>query len=66
MLTLKDIEQAVRQLAPSEFNAFRAWFAEYDAEIWDREFETDVKAGRLNALAEKALRDLREGHCTDL
>ena len=39
---------------------------EKDAEVWDRQLEEDVRAGRLDALAEEALRDLREGCCTDL
>ncbi len=66
MTTLKDIEYAIAHLPPEELAAFRAWFAEFDAEIWDRQFEADVKAGRLDQLAEKALKDLREGRCTDL
>jgi len=46
--------------------AFRAWFAEFDAAVWDKQFEEDVAAGRLDQLAEEALRDLREERCTDL
>jgi len=38
--------------------AFRASFAEFDGEIWDRQFEQDVAAGRLDALADVARRDL--------
>ena len=37
---------------------FRVWFAEFDAEVWDRQFEEDVAAGRLNSLAERALQHL--------
>jgi hypothetical protein len=66
MSNLKDVEHAVRQLSSDELAAFRAWFAEFDAEIWDRQFEEDVAAGRLDKLAEKALQHLREGRCTDL
>lgn len=66
MNTLQDIEHAVKQLSPEELAAFRTWFAEFDAEVWDRQFEADVSAGRLDALAEKALQYLREGRCTDL
>jgi hypothetical protein len=53
-------------LSPEELSVFRAWFAEFDAKLWDQEFEQDVVTGRLEALAEEALRDLREGRCTDL
>ena len=66
MNNLKDVEQAIKQLSSEELAAFRAWFAEFDAEVWDRQFEEDVAAGRLDNLAEKALRHLREGRCTNL
>jgi hypothetical protein len=56
----------VRGLPPQYLAAFRAWFADVDAEAWDRQLEEDVAAGRLDRLAEEALRDLREGRCTDL
>ena len=36
------------------------------AEAWDKEIEEDIKAGRLDHLAEKALEDLRAGRCKDL
>jgi hypothetical protein len=66
MSNLQEIETAISQLSADELTAFRAWFAEFDAEIWDRQFEEDVPAGRLNGLAERALQHLREGRCTDL
>ena len=66
MSNLQEIESAVSQLTKEELAAFRVWFAEFDAEIWDRQFEEDVAAGRLDGLAEQALQHLREGRCTDL
>jgi len=66
MSTMEKLKEAVCQLSPDELATFRAWFAEFDAAVWDRQFEEDVAAGRLDRLAEEALRDLREGHCTDL
>jgi hypothetical protein len=66
MSVLQDIEQAVKQLSTEELSAFRAWFAEFDTELWDKQFESDVVEGRLNALAERALQHLQEGNCTDL
>jgi hypothetical protein len=66
MSTVKEIKEAVRQLSPEDLAAFRAWFVEFDANVWDRQFEKDVAAGRLDQLAEEALQDLREGRCTDL
>jgi hypothetical protein len=66
MIRLQDIEAAIRNLSPEELVRFRQWFAEYDAQVWDREFEDDVAAGRLDALADEAINDLREGRCTEL
>jgi hypothetical protein len=66
MSTIEEIQTAVSKLSPEELSAFRAWFAEFDAKVWDQQFEQDVAAGRLDSLAEEALRDLREGRCTDL
>lgn len=66
MSTIHEIEDAVRKLPPNELAAFRRWFAEFDAGVWDRQFEADVAAGRLEEFAEQALNDLREGRCTDL
>lgn len=66
MSNLQEIEQAVSQLSAEELADFRAWFAEFDAAKWDRQFEEDVTAGRLDSLAQRALQHLREGRCTDL
>ncbi|WP_293163672.1 hypothetical protein [Okeania sp. SIO2C9] len=63
---LKEIEKAISQLSPQDLTEFRRWFAEFDAEAWDQQFETDVTTGKLDGLAEKALKHLREGNCTDL
>ncbi|AVH70792.1 hypothetical protein [Nostoc sp. 'Lobaria pulmonaria (5183) cyanobiont'] len=66
MSTLKEVKLAVSQLSPEDLAAFRAWFAEFDTAVWDKQIEKDVVAGRLDVLAEKALKHLREGRCTDL
>jgi hypothetical protein len=63
--SVNEIEEAVLRLTPAELDAFRAWFAEFDAAAWDRQMEDDVAAGRLNALADDAIEDLRAGRCTD-
>lgn len=61
MSTITEIERAVTDLSPEDLSRFRAWFIEFDAREWDRQFEADVAAGRLDALAEEALADLRAG-----
>jgi hypothetical protein len=64
MFQVSEIQLAVASLSREDLAAFHDWFWEFDAEVWDRQFEADVAAGRLDALAEEALRDLREGRCT--
>ncbi len=59
MSTIQEIEQAVGQLTREDLAAFRAWFAEFDADVWDRQFAEDVGAGQLHQLADEALQDLR-------
>ena len=66
MSTVHEIEAAVSQLSRQELTAFRDWFSEFDAAAWDRQFESDARAGHLDALADEALRDLHEGRCRDL
>ena len=66
MSTVQEIESAVRELTPDELARFRTWFIEFDAAVWDRRFEKDAVEGRLDALADEALRDLAEGRCADL
>jgi len=66
MSTVREIEHAVSQLSSEELAAFRSWFAKFDAALWDRQIEKDVAAGRLDGLAEEALRDFQEGRRTDI
>ena len=66
MSKIESIEKQIKQLSPEELAEFRRWFAEFDAHLWDRQFEADVKAGKLDALAEKALRDHAAGKSTKL
>lgn len=66
MSTVKQLEEQIRQMTEEELAAFRRWFAEFDAEVWDRQFEADVRAGKLDSLAEQALRDHESGRSTKL
>ena len=60
------IEDQLKELTTDELKAFREWFAQFDAEIWDRQFESDVRSGKLNDLAERALADHKAGRSTEL
>ena len=66
MHTIDEIETAIRTLPDEDLATLRAWFADFDANRWDRQFERDVAEGRLDALAEEALQEARAGRCTEL
>lgn len=36
------------------------------AEVWDKQFEEDAKAGKLERFAKEALADFRAGKCEDI
>lgn len=63
---VESIESQIQDLSPQELATLREWFADFDAEVWDRQFEADVKAGTLDAMAERALQDHLAGRSTKL
>ncbi|MYC71559.1 MAG: hypothetical protein F4X17_12705 [Gemmatimonadetes bacterium] len=66
MQAVQELQSAVSQLSVDELACFREWFDEFDAEVWDRQFEKDVKSGSLDQLAEQAIVDFRAGKCKEL
>jgi hypothetical protein len=66
MSRVEQLEQQISELDPSELRVFRAWFERYDAELWDRQIESDAKSGKLDSLMERALRDHEDGRSTEL
>ena len=65
MSSVQELEEAVRQLSSDDRAAFRAWYATFDAEEWDRRLESDVAAGKLDWLVQEARDDQQSGRCTD-
>jgi hypothetical protein len=63
---VQEIEQTVAQLSEPQLAEFRRWFAEFDADAWDRQIEADAAAGKLDALAEEALAEYRSGQAREL
>ena len=66
MSEVHEIEAAILRLSPEALAKFREWYAEFDADLWDRQIERDADRGCLDGMATEALRDLNEGRCTDL
>jgi hypothetical protein len=66
MSRVEQIEGEVKSLSLDELKAFRDWFARFDAEVWDEQIESDATNGKLQSLAERALRDHESGRSTVL
>ncbi len=49
-MSIKEIEMAIMQLPPSDFGELRTWFENYVAQMWDKQIEKDLNAGRLDVL----------------
>ncbi len=66
MSKVESIEQLIKSLSAEEVAQLRAWFLEFDWALWDQQFERDVAGGKLDVLAERALRDHAAGKTTPL
>ena len=66
MSVVETIERQVQQLGLKELAQFRDWFFEFEADAWDRQIERDAKAGKIDALARKALEDHAAGRTIPL
>ena len=66
MNRVEELEGQIKALSSNEFQELRAWLAQYDAELWDRQFQADALAGRLDAVADQALKDFSDGRSTEL
>ena len=61
MTKVEKLESEVQNLNRPDLAAFREWFRQYDADEWDQQIEEDVRAGRLDKLAEEALAEHAAG-----
>ena len=66
MTKVEKIEQDIRKLDRKKLLTFRRWFREYDSDEWDRQIEEDVRAGKLDKLAEEALAEHRAGKSKEI
>jgi hypothetical protein len=63
---VESLQQQIQELSPEELAELRDWFLELDWKGWDAQLEDDVRAGRLDDLANQALRDHAAGKTTPL
>jgi len=66
MSELEKIAEHIEKLSPEELKTFRAWFAEFDARVWDAQIEADAKMGKLDALIVEAVAEHKAGKTREL
>ena len=66
MSEVEQLESRIQNLSPEELATFRAWFLEFDARVWDKQIEADLKAGKLSGLIAEALADYKAGKAREL
>ncbi|MEN8216491.1 MAG: hypothetical protein ABFS56_08960 [Pseudomonadota bacterium] len=66
MMTVEEITTAVTHLPPEDFALFRAWYDKFEASLWDSQIEEDLVSGKLDKLANEAIKDFKTNRCTEL
>jgi hypothetical protein len=65
-MSVEELESAIASLPPDQFARLAAWFAEYQAELWDRQIEADQRAGRLDAVIARVRDEIAAGRSEPL
>lgn len=55
------LEREIESLSRDELAEFDRWFAEFKAELWDKQIEADARSGKLDALGDEAIVQFRQG-----
>ena len=60
-MSIKDIERAITELPAEDLTELAAWFADYLADVWDKQIEQDLETGRLDALLKEVNAEYEAG-----
>jgi len=66
MQTVMEIEDAIGQLPEAEMFKLIERLETKAGDAWDRQFGADIQAGRLDAVAQQAIREHRAGQSSIL
>jgi hypothetical protein len=60
-MTLQSIKAAIEKLPRPDRAALTAWLADQEEQEWDEQIRADHRAGKLNALIDRAEKEFDEG-----
>jgi hypothetical protein len=61
MSHVEELESKILELPKQDFALLRNWLLELDDSQWDKQIATDLKAGKLNQLINKAKTEMTAG-----
>ncbi|GAB6163670.1 hypothetical protein JCM12298_28300 [Desulfothermus naphthae] len=65
-MQVDELIENIKKLPKNDLRILLEWIENFEQELWNREFEEDVRLGKLDKLAEQAIRDFRAGKCLKL
>ncbi len=65
-MSVDELQDAITHLSAEELDRFSRWLDEYRADLWDKQIEADIAAGRLDEAGRRADEDFEAGRCTPL
>lgn len=66
IMTVEQIENAIKVLPKNELSELSTWFEEFEATVWDEQIAEDVESGKLQALINEADAEFEAGECKPL
>jgi hypothetical protein len=66
MSTVAEIERALQTIPLDDARRIADWLQGYLDEKWDTQIDTDIDAGKLDKLGDKAIEDYRAGRVKPL
>jgi len=60
-MSVKEIEIAITQLPATDLAELMAWLENYHAQVWDKQIEEDLEAGRLAPLLAEVDKEYEAG-----
>jgi hypothetical protein len=66
MSEVEELEARIINLPRQDLAKLRDWFLQLDDQLWDQQIASDFRAGKFQALIDKAREELAEGKAREL
>jgi hypothetical protein len=66
MTTRFEVESAIEQMPEAEVRNLAKWLQDYLDNLWERQLETDLATGKLDALIARAEAEIESNQVRDL